>query len=60
MDLREIIWKIVDWLHLSQDRDQRLALVNSIIIFGFHKQKKNYWLAELLASEGLCSVELVS
>jgi hypothetical protein len=30
MDVREIGWKIVDWLHLAQDRDQWLALVNTV------------------------------
>jgi hypothetical protein len=30
MDLREIGWKVVDWMHLTQDRDQRLAIVNMI------------------------------
>jgi hypothetical protein len=31
MDLREIGWKVVDWIHLVQDRDQRRALVNTIM-----------------------------
>jgi hypothetical protein len=22
MDLKEIFWKVVDWIHLSQDRNQ--------------------------------------
>jgi hypothetical protein len=28
MDLRELGWKVVNCIHLAQDRDQRLALVN--------------------------------
>jgi hypothetical protein len=28
MDLREIEWEDVDWMHLAQDRDQWWALVN--------------------------------
>jgi hypothetical protein len=31
MDLREIGWEDVDWIHLSQDRDQWRALVNTIM-----------------------------
>jgi hypothetical protein len=27
MDLREIVWEGVDWMHLVQDRDQWLALL---------------------------------
>jgi hypothetical protein len=30
-DLREMVWEIVDWLHLLQDRYQWLALVNTIM-----------------------------
>jgi hypothetical protein len=28
MDLREAGWKVVDWMHLAEDRDQWQALVN--------------------------------
>jgi hypothetical protein len=28
MDLREIEWKDMAWIHLAQERDQRLAVVN--------------------------------
>jgi hypothetical protein len=31
MDLREIGWEVVDWLHLAQDRDQWHALVNTVM-----------------------------
>jgi hypothetical protein len=27
MDVREIGWEGVDWIHLAQDRDQRRALL---------------------------------
>jgi hypothetical protein len=30
MDLREVGWGGVDWIDLSQDRDQWRALVNTI------------------------------
>jgi hypothetical protein len=26
MDLREIGWKVVDWIHLAQDRDKWMLL----------------------------------
>jgi hypothetical protein len=31
LDLREINWKDVDWIHLGQDRDQWQALVNMVM-----------------------------
>jgi hypothetical protein len=31
MDLRETGWEGVDWMHLAQDRDQWLALVNMVL-----------------------------
>jgi DNA-binding PadR family transcriptional regulator len=30
MDLREIEWGGMDWIHLAQDRDQWRALVNTV------------------------------
>jgi hypothetical protein len=31
MNLREIGWEVVDWIHLAQKRDQWWALVNMIM-----------------------------
>jgi hypothetical protein len=31
MDLREVGWEFVDWIHLAQDRDQWRALVNTVM-----------------------------
>jgi hypothetical protein len=31
MDLRKIGWDGVDWIELAQDRDQRRALVNTVM-----------------------------
>jgi hypothetical protein len=31
MELREIVWGGMDWTHLSQDRVQRRALVNTVM-----------------------------
>jgi hypothetical protein len=34
MNLREIQWKDVDWMHLAQDTDQWWALINTVSIKG--------------------------
>jgi hypothetical protein len=31
MDLREIEWDSVDWIHMAQDRDQWMPLVNTVM-----------------------------
>jgi hypothetical protein len=31
LDLREIRWDGMDWIHLAQDRDQWRALVNTVM-----------------------------
>jgi len=31
MDLREIEWKDMYWIHVAQDRGQRLVLVNMVL-----------------------------
>jgi hypothetical protein len=31
MDIREIGWEGVDWMHMAQDRDQCRALVNTVM-----------------------------
>jgi hypothetical protein len=31
MDLREIGWGYVEWIHLAQDRNQQQALVNAVM-----------------------------
>jgi hypothetical protein len=36
IDLREIRWNVVDWVDLSQDRDQWRALVNTVMNLRFH------------------------
>jgi predicted nucleotidyltransferase len=33
MDLREIEWEDVDWMHLTQDRDQWRAVMNTVMNF---------------------------
>jgi hypothetical protein len=35
MDFREVGWRCVDWIHLAQGRDQRWAVVNTIMNLGF-------------------------
>jgi hypothetical protein len=31
MDLKEIVWEGVDWMHLAQNRDQWRAVVNTVV-----------------------------
>jgi hypothetical protein len=31
IDLREIGWDVMDWIDLVQDRDQWMALVNTVM-----------------------------
>jgi len=31
MDLREIVWESVEWMHLAQERDQWRAVVNMVM-----------------------------
>jgi hypothetical protein len=37
MDLREIGWDRVDWMDMTQDRDQWRALVNTVLNFNYFK-----------------------
>jgi hypothetical protein len=30
-DLREVGWKVMDWIYLAQDRDQWWALINTVM-----------------------------
>jgi hypothetical protein len=35
MDLREIVWEDVDWIHLDQDRDRWRTAVNMVMNLRF-------------------------
>jgi hypothetical protein len=35
VDVREIGWEDVNWIHLAQDRDQWRALVNAVMNLPF-------------------------
>jgi hypothetical protein len=41
MDLREIIWGGMDWIDLTEDRDQWRALVNTRMNLLVHKMFGN-------------------
>jgi len=60
MDLQEIGQKNVDWIHLAEEKDQWQALVNMVINLWVHRRWGISWLAELLASQGLYYMDLVS
>jgi hypothetical protein len=32
IDLKEMVWEGVDWIHLAEDQDQWQALVNTVMI----------------------------
>jgi hypothetical protein len=62
VDLREIGWGDMHWIHLAQDRDQWWALVNTIMNLWIPLNVGKFLIPEsLLASqEGHDSMELVS
>jgi hypothetical protein len=62
MNLKEIGWGGIDWIHLAEDRDRWRALVNAVMSLRFHKILGISLVAEILAAsqEGLNSMELVS
>jgi hypothetical protein len=33
MDLKEIVWEVVGWIHLVRDRDKWRLLVNTLVNF---------------------------
>jgi sugar lactone lactonase YvrE len=50
----------MDWIDLDQDQKRWWALMNAVMIFGFHNMRRiTYLAADVLASQkGLCSMEL--
>jgi hypothetical protein len=49
MDLREIGWGGMNWVDLTQDRDQWRALINTVMHFRFHKMLGSSRVAAQLA-----------
>jgi len=37
MHLKAIRWEEKDWIYLAQNRDKWLAIVETLLNFGFHK-----------------------
>jgi hypothetical protein len=62
IDLTEIWWGSVDWIHLAQGRGQWRDLVNKLMNLRVPQKVENSSLVErLLASQvELCSMELIS
>jgi DNA-directed RNA polymerase delta subunit len=46
MNLGEVWWEFVDWMHLDQYRDQWWAPVNKVITFEFHNRREIYCVVE--------------
>jgi hypothetical protein len=42
MDLGDIGWERVEWIHLAQDGDQRLALLNTVMNLRVPLKAKNF------------------
>jgi hypothetical protein len=42
MDIGEIGWEIVDWMHLAQDRDHWWALVKMVMNLRVPKNSRNF------------------
>jgi hypothetical protein len=38
MNLREVGWEFVNWIHLIQERVYWRVLVKTVMAFGFHKR----------------------
>jgi hypothetical protein len=34
-DLREIVWEVVDWMYLDQDREHWRVIMNTVMNFRF-------------------------
>jgi hypothetical protein len=32
MDLRKVVWEVMDWIHLAQDKEQWRTVVNKIAL----------------------------
>jgi hypothetical protein len=39
MNLREVGWEGVDWMHLAQDRDQWRVLVNTVMNYRLYNMR---------------------
>jgi hypothetical protein len=50
MDLREIGWKGVDWMHVTQGRDKWLAFVNTVMNLQVPEKEGNFFTSRLTIS----------
>jgi hypothetical protein len=50
MDLREIGWEDVDWMHLALDRNQWRALVNTVMNFRIPQKVGNFLTSQVTVS----------
>jgi hypothetical protein len=61
LDLREIGWESMNWIHLAQDRDQWRTGVSTVMnLWGSIKCGEFIdWMSDLVSQDGLCFMELV-
>jgi hypothetical protein len=43
MDFKEIVWKVVEWMHLALDRDHWPAFVSTIMNLWIPQKAGNFW-----------------
>jgi hypothetical protein len=43
VDLREIEWNFVDWIHLAQDRDHWWSLLSTVMNLGVPERAENFF-----------------
>jgi hypothetical protein len=53
INIRGVGWEGLDWIHLAQYRDQRRALANTVLTFGFYNRR----VANFLISWGTIELE---
>jgi hypothetical protein len=56
IDRKGVRYEDVDWIHLTQDRDQLWSLVNTVTNVAFRETRRTYWLAEQPSAYALCSL----
>jgi hypothetical protein len=59
MDLMEIVWDVVDHIHLAEDKEKRRALVKTEMNFRLTQNMGNLTEDILASQEGLCIMTFI-